>query len=128
MSAITWIIIVLIVISILVTVTEVGLRFGMLEKSKRSDGGKGGAVAVGGGSSVVWSTGSGPSDAVVMAALPPEGSNSMARPLDSAAPASSDLEILARTLGLQANATLDDVKRGIWHLQVQQLDDAGVDR
>ena len=34
MSAITWIIIVLIIISILVTVTEVGLRFGMLSKEK----------------------------------------------------------------------------------------------
>jgi hypothetical protein len=34
MSTITWIIIVLIVVSIGVTVTEVGLRFGMLEKGK----------------------------------------------------------------------------------------------
>lgn len=34
MSAITWIVIVLIVISIIVTVTEVGLRFGILQKSK----------------------------------------------------------------------------------------------
>lgn len=34
MSVITWIIIVLIVISIIVTVTEVGLRFGILRKSK----------------------------------------------------------------------------------------------
>lgn len=34
MSTITWIIIVLIVISILVTVSEVGLRFGMLTKGK----------------------------------------------------------------------------------------------
>jgi hypothetical protein len=34
MSTITWIIIVLIVISIAVTVTEVGLRFGLLEKGK----------------------------------------------------------------------------------------------
>lgn len=33
MSAITWIVIVLIVISIIVTVTEVGLRFGILQKS-----------------------------------------------------------------------------------------------
>jgi uncharacterized Rmd1/YagE family protein len=42
MSTITWIIIVLIVISIAVTVTEVGLRFGILEKGK-SDRGKVGA-------------------------------------------------------------------------------------
>jgi hypothetical protein len=34
MSAITWIIIVLIVVSILVTVTEVALRFGMLSKER----------------------------------------------------------------------------------------------
>lgn len=45
MSTITWIIIVLIVISILVTVTEVGLRFGILakEKNRREGGGEGGA-------------------------------------------------------------------------------------
>jgi len=36
MSNITWIIIVLIVVSIAVTVTEVGLRFSILEKEKRS--------------------------------------------------------------------------------------------
>ena len=38
MSAITWIIIVLIVVSILITVTEVGLRFGILEKNKGQPG------------------------------------------------------------------------------------------
>lgn len=38
MSTITWIIIVLIVISIAVTVTEVGLRFGILEKGKQERG------------------------------------------------------------------------------------------
>jgi hypothetical protein len=38
MSFITWIIIVLIVISIAVTVTEVGLRFAILEKEKSSNG------------------------------------------------------------------------------------------
>ncbi|KAL3423498.1 Sad1-interacting factor 3 [Phlyctema vagabunda] len=38
MSRITWIIIVLIVISIAVTVTEVGLRFGILEKGKADRG------------------------------------------------------------------------------------------
>jgi uncharacterized Rmd1/YagE family protein len=38
MSTITWIIIVLIVVSIAVTVTEVGLRFGMLEKGKAERG------------------------------------------------------------------------------------------
>ncbi len=38
MSTIAWIIIVLIVVSICVTVTEVGLRFGMLEKGKQNAG------------------------------------------------------------------------------------------
>lgn len=37
MSTITWIIIVLIVISIIVTVTEVGLRFGILRKNIKHD-------------------------------------------------------------------------------------------
>lgn len=36
MSTITWIIIILIVISIAVTVTEVGLRFAILEKESRA--------------------------------------------------------------------------------------------
>ncbi len=36
MSTITWIVIALIVISIVITVTEVGLRFGMLEKKGRA--------------------------------------------------------------------------------------------
>jgi hypothetical protein len=37
MSSITWIIIILIVVSIIVTVTEVSLRFGMIEKSKNDN-------------------------------------------------------------------------------------------
>lgn len=46
MSYITWIIIILIVVSILVTVSEVALRFGILEKEKgrREGGGAGGAA------------------------------------------------------------------------------------
>lgn len=44
MSMITWIIIVLIVISIVVTVTEVGLRFGILTKGKVGRGKVGGDV------------------------------------------------------------------------------------
>lgn len=47
MSNITWIIIVLIFVSIIVTVTEVGLRFGMLSKGK--EGGGGGKENGGGG-------------------------------------------------------------------------------
>ncbi|CAI0653841.1 unnamed protein product [Colletotrichum noveboracense] len=46
MSYITWIIIVLIVISILVTVTEVGLRFGILSKNNGKGGEKADLVAV----------------------------------------------------------------------------------
>lgn len=38
MSNITWIVIILIAISIIVTVTEVGLRFGMLSKNKGERG------------------------------------------------------------------------------------------
>ncbi len=45
MSAITWIIIILIVVSILVTVTEVALRFGILSKGKAGSGGKTGNPA-----------------------------------------------------------------------------------
>jgi hypothetical protein len=45
MSSITWIIIVLIVVSILVTVTEVALRFGILEKEKSRNGNFTGAAA-----------------------------------------------------------------------------------
>lgn len=46
MSTITWIIIVLIVVSIAVTVTEVGLRFGILERGRSN--GKVGALVLGG--------------------------------------------------------------------------------
>lgn len=48
MSTITWIIIVLIVISIGVTVSEVGLRFALLEKEKGKGRVVGSAVAVAG--------------------------------------------------------------------------------
>lgn len=53
MSAITWIVIVLIVISIIVTVTEVGLRFGILQKSKTSNGVNDSRAVVPGGGGVV---------------------------------------------------------------------------
>lgn len=39
MSVITWIVIILIIISIIVTVTEVGLRFGILQKNNSGKGG-----------------------------------------------------------------------------------------
>ncbi|PTB65961.1 DUF155-domain-containing protein [Trichoderma citrinoviride] len=84
MSYITWIIIALIVLSILVTVTEVGLRFGMLQKNKQND-----------------------------SPLTQSASGSMTHP----ALASSDLEMLARALGLEETASVEDVRRGIWHLR-----------
>lgn len=106
MSYITWIIIALIVLSILVTVTEVGLRFAMLEKSKRNDeeGGNNGTKCS--GSDVAWSTNGNPA----MLSMPVDGTK-------QAALASSDLEVLARALGLEDQATFEDVRRGIWHLR-----------
>ena len=50
MSYITWIIIVLIVVSILITVSEVAIRFGILSKEKsKSNGNNGGGDAGGAG-------------------------------------------------------------------------------
>ncbi|KAF7543308.1 hypothetical protein G7Z17_g10835 [Cylindrodendrum hubeiense] len=94
MSAITWIIIVLIVVSIMVTVAEVAIRVGVLSKAKASPALLMTAPVIGvAGDQVV--------------PLPP-----------------SDLEMLARTLGLEANATVDDVREGIWALQKDSLRDA----
>lgn len=45
MSAITWIIIVLIIISIIVTTSEVGLRFGILQKSNNNNAPRNGSAA-----------------------------------------------------------------------------------
>ncbi|KAK7427494.1 Sad1-interacting factor 3 [Neonectria magnoliae] len=93
MSYITWIIIVLIVVSIMVTVTEVAIRFGMLSKAKASPPPLISAPVIGAG---------------------------VNQPVPLPA---SDLEILARTLGLEANATVDDVRKGIWVLQRDSLPD-----
>lgn len=49
MSAITWIVIILILVSILVTVTEVVLRFAILSKEKRENGNAGDISPVVGG-------------------------------------------------------------------------------
>lgn len=93
MSAITWIIIVLIIVSIFVTVTEVAIRFGMLNKANRTV------------DPVVWSSTAGGAPYLgEPAPLPP-----------------SDLEKLAGALGLQANATLDDVYQGISALKSQHF-------
>lgn len=94
MSAITWIIIVLIVVSIMVTVAEVAIRFGMLSKAKASP--------------------------ALLVSAPVIGvAAGHAVPLPA-----SDLEMLARTLGLEANATVEDVREGIWALQKDSIHDA----
>jgi hypothetical protein len=123
MSYITWIIIALIVLSILVTVTEVGLRFVMLERSKRDDNSSNNGTNCA-GADVTWSTNGKLGEAVLttplVAAPPPAG---LSVPVDRAgekrhaALAPSDLEILARALGLEGDATLENVRRGIWHLR-----------
>ncbi|KAK1254622.1 hypothetical protein MKX08_008617 [Trichoderma sp. CBMAI-0020] len=124
MSYITWIIIALIVLSILVTVTEVGLRFVMLERSNRNDDSSNNNGTNCAGADVTWGTNSKPGEAVLTTSLlvapPPAG---LSVPADRAgekrhaALASSDLEILARALGLEGDATLENVRRGIWHLR-----------
>ncbi|KAF5026564.1 hypothetical protein F66182_1353 [Fusarium sp. NRRL 66182] len=99
MSYITWIIIVLIVVSIMVTTTEVAIRFGMMSKAK-------GTSAVNPAPAVPLV---GDSSAQGRVALPP-----------------SDLEILAQTLGLKNNASFDEVQQGIWSLQRQSLPYASI--
>ncbi|KAF5665472.1 sporulation RMD8 [Fusarium circinatum] len=99
MSYITWIIIVLIIVSIMVTVTEVAIRFGMLSKAK----------------------GTGIDPAIIVPALGDgvSGQGHVALP-------PSDLEILAQTLGLQSNASFDDVQQGILALKKKTLPDASI--
>ena len=96
MSAITWIIIVLIIVSIFVTVTEVAIRFGMLSKANQPTT-----------NPVIWSSTSGNPP------LPFVGENVPLPP--------SDLELLANALGLQANATIDDVYQGISALKSEKF-------
>ncbi|POR32252.1 Sad1-interacting factor 3 [Tolypocladium paradoxum] len=108
MSAITWIIIILIIVSILVTVTEVGLRFGMLSKNS----GKSGVAADG---SITWSGGASPAAAPEVLLVPPPHAADQAR--IGSMVGVSDLEVLALTLGLQSNASVDDIRRGIVDLK-----------
>jgi uncharacterized Rmd1/YagE family protein len=96
MSYITWIIIVLIILSIMVTTAEVGIRFGMLNKAKGTNVNRIITAPVLG-------------DGMEQTVLPP-----------------SDLEILAQTLGLQANASFEDVHKSIWALQRKDLPDASI--
>ncbi|KAG5804507.1 hypothetical protein H9Q74_011984 [Fusarium xylarioides] len=99
MSYITWIIIVLIIVSIMVTVTEVAIRFGMLSKAK----------------------GTGIDPAIIVPVLGDgvSGQGHVALP-------PSDLEILAQTLGLQSNASFDDVQQSILALRKKTLPDASI--
>lgn len=110
MSAITWIIIVLIVISILVTTTEVILRFAMLERSKNSDEPSKAAK-----SAITWSHDLRSGSEIVM--VPPSLSQQSRSDSDDSILGLSDLEIVARTLGLQTNATLEDIQQGIRDLK-----------
>ncbi|CEI65306.1 hypothetical protein FVEN_g6268 [Fusarium venenatum] len=96
MSYITWIIIVLIIMSIMVTTAEVGIRFGMLNKAKGTNI-----------NHIITAPVLG--DGMEQAVLPP-----------------SDLEILAQTLGLQANASFEDVHKSIWALQRKDLPEASI--
>ncbi|KAK4191776.1 hypothetical protein QBC35DRAFT_485899 [Podospora australis] len=82
MSYITWIIIILIVISIIVTVTEVGLRFGILSKNKSA-----GESPIGGGPPV----GGKPGNVI------------------GGGDGQTDVELLRRSLA-ERNITLDDLR------------------
>ncbi|GAO17201.1 hypothetical protein UVI_02057570 [Ustilaginoidea virens] len=112
MSCITWIVIVLILISILVTVTEVILRFVMLKKSS------GNSNLESPLDSVSWAGNTNPSEAPEVLTLDPKGAD-MALQEGGLSPgaAVAELEVVALALGLQRNATLADVERGIRELQ-----------
>lgn len=110
MSAITWIIIILIIVSILVTVTEVVLRFAMLQRSGSERDGHKPVIP--------------PHNAILRQGLSQDhpilqvnGETPRTDHAEGNAAALSDLEILARTLGLQGNASLDDIQRSIWQLR-----------
>lgn len=106
MSSITWIIIILIVISILVTVLEVTLRFAMLEKSKNDEKKwKDGQGMLG---DVKWAHGD-------------KGAVTLVPPPSPAVGEMSDLEILARELGIDGSASLEDVRRGISALKERNV-------
>ena len=114
MSAITWIVIILIIVSILVTVTEVGLRFAMLERSSRNnDEGPKSNGSNAASSAISWSAP--PSEHVVLVSPSPHRRDvPEAQARDRGL---SDLEILAMALGLQPNATVSELEHGIWALK-----------
>ncbi|KAF4121712.1 hypothetical protein GMORB2_1551 [Geosmithia morbida] len=115
MSAITWIVIILIVVSILVTVTEVVLRFAMLQRSSGPN------------------NDSNPVNDLIVAsplqsAAPPilvdnkslvPSSAAAAPQRDNAVVDESDLDALTRVLGIPSNSTMDDIVSGIWQLKTQ---------
>ncbi|KAG5984893.1 hypothetical protein E4U55_002648 [Claviceps digitariae] len=108
MSYITWIVIILIVVSILVTMTEVILRFVMLKKS---------SVHAEPGepyTSISWIGNVDPAEVPKILALPPMSASAESQ-IETQAVA--DLEVLAITLGLQSNATVQDIKQEIVHLK-----------
>ena len=107
MSAITWIVIILILVSILVTVTEVGLRFAMLERSKSQPGEDRLAPTL----LHAGTKNAPPPPQLRIGPATPEEQQQQVAMMPSA------LEELARTLGLESNATLDEVKSSIRTLQ-----------
>ncbi|KAG5919372.1 hypothetical protein E4U61_000947 [Claviceps capensis] len=108
MSYITWIVIILIIVSILVTMTEVTLRFVMLKKSSAH------AALEGPYTLITWKGTVNPADVPEILALPPTAVSIRSEMEPKAA---TDLETLALTLGLQSNATVQDIKQGILQLK-----------
>jgi hypothetical protein len=122
MSAITWIIIILIVVSILVTVTEVVLRFAMLQRS----GGEHKPHSL-----VVPAYDVGLAKELYLHKEEEQPAAPHMLPLDTYdhdqaerrntdGSGASDIEILAGILGLQQNASLNDVKQRIRDLKQRE--------
>jgi hypothetical protein len=117
MSYITWIIIVLIIVSICVTVTEVALRFAMLERNKSDNKMIKPALA-----NINWDPASvAMAETSLSPSSQPVAEMVLATSRENTAAPRSDLEIMAETLGLQLNASLDDVRQGIWDLRQRSL-------
>ncbi|KAG5932906.1 hypothetical protein E4U53_001153 [Claviceps sorghi] len=110
MSYITWIVIILILVSILVTMTEVILRFVMLKKSSAHAELAGEPYA-----SISWSGNVHPAEVPEILSLPAESPSSSRAQMESKAVA--DLEVLALALGLRSNATVQDIKQEIVRLK-----------
>ncbi|KAG6006317.1 hypothetical protein E4U21_007120 [Claviceps maximensis] len=114
MSYITWIVIILIVVSILVTMTEVILRFVMLKKSSAN------AELGEPYTSISWNGNVNPAEVPKILTLPPVVVSAVSRPSAQSqveTKAIADLEMLALILGLQSNATVQDIKQEIVHLK-----------